>query len=85
VVKKEIYLHNHQRFAKNLASELCTGFNYVTGKVSLRLMAKRMDKMLTVKEAAAKIGSPEASIRVWLNRGDFQARVWSKRLLVHIG
>jgi hypothetical protein len=34
-------------------------------------MAKRTDKMLTVKEAAAKIGSPEASIRVWLNRGRF--------------
>jgi hypothetical protein len=36
--------------------------NYLTGKVSLRLMAKRTDNMLTVKEAAAKIGSPEASI-----------------------
>lgn len=34
-------------------------------------MGKGKEKMLTVKEAAAKIGSAQASIRVWLSQGRF--------------
>jgi hypothetical protein len=34
-------------------------------------MTKRKPKMLTIREAATVLNKPEASVRVWVNRGRF--------------
>lgn len=37
----------------------------------LRAMAKRESRMLTVREAAEKIGAGESSVRLWASQGKF--------------
>lgn len=40
-------------------------------EIGSRAMKKKEPKMLTVKEAAEKIGAAAISVRVWANRGLF--------------
>jgi len=48
------------------------GLNYRRSVDTLRAMAKkRAEKMLTVREAAEKIGASSISVRIWASKGRF--------------